>query len=81
MKFKSGDRVAVHFNNDNFVKSGSFASFYEYPENGMYKKCKIIKIKKHWNYFFREMALLSDGTWYDESKLTPIITFKNGVEK
>ena len=75
MKYKIGDIVAVHHTKDKVIKyTACFgSSFFDYPENGYYKRERVINIKKHWNYFFKTMVMLSDGFWYDIEDITPII--------
>ncbi len=69
IEYSVGDNVAVHFKKD---KCG-LDSFFDYPKNGSYKKCKVINVKKHWNWFFKTMYLLDDGKWYSFKDLTMII--------
>lgn len=68
LKYKVGQKVAVHYKKDKYILD----NFFDYPECGLFRKLEIVKIKKHWFYFFEEMFLLSDGRWYQRKQLTPV---------
>ena len=73
--FKVGDKVAVHYKNDRVINETlAFGhALFDYTKHSSFKRCEVLKVKRHWNWFFKTMFLLSDGFWYSQKQLTPIV--------
>lgn len=73
--FKVGETVAVHYKNDRVINETlAFGHvLFDYSKHSSFKRCKVLKVKRHWNWFFRTMFFLSDGFWYSQEQLTPIV--------
>ena len=73
--FKVGETVAVHYKNDRVINETlAFGNaLFDYSKHSSFKRCEVLKVKRHWNWFFKTMFFLSDGFWYSQKQLTPIV--------
>jgi len=73
--YKEGSTVAIHYKKDRVISDTNCwgETMFSYGRHSDFKRCKIIKVKRHWNYFFKTMYLLDDGFWYPLENLTPIM--------
>lgn len=74
INYKVGDTIALHNTIDKALYLYlDYESFLTYKGEASYRKQTIVKIKRHWNYFFKKMYQLDNGLWYDVKDLKPIV--------